>query len=153
AILSILLLTALCASSFAQTIPTANTTPAAATPQIPPISSGHVGDANTGDTAWMLTSSALVMLMMPGLALFYAGMVRRKNVLGTMMHSMAVLGIIGVEWVVIGYAMAFGTSQHGLVGWDPGLLFLQNVRPEHVHNGTNIPEFVFIMFQGMFAII
>ncbi len=78
---------------------------------------------NTGDTAWMLTSSALVMLMVPGLALFYAGMVRRKNVLGTMMHSMAALGIIGVEWVVIGYAMAFRQSQHGLIGWDSQLLF------------------------------
>src|ERR1041385_5275826 len=108
---------------------------------------------DTGDTAWMLTSSALVMLMMPGLALFYAGMVRRKNVLGTMMHSMAVLGIIGVEWVVVGYSMAFGTTQHGIVGWDTNLLFLKGVTPDLIHNGTATPELVFIMFQGMFAII
>jgi len=93
------------------------------------------------------------MLMVPGLALFYAGMVRRKNVLGTMMHSMAALGIIGVEWVVIGYSMAFGTSHGGLVGWDPKLLFLQGISPDMVHNGTKTPELVYVMFQGMFAII
>ena len=108
---------------------------------------------DTGDTAWMLISTALVMVMMPGLALFYAGMVRRKNVLGTMMHSMAVLGIIGLEWVIIGYAMAFGTSKGGFVGWDPKLLFLQGVEPSQLHKGTHIPELVFVMFQGMFAII
>src|SRR5205085_8524684 len=119
-------------------------------------STAHAADsaavpiAVPGSTAWMLISSALVMLMVPGLALFYGGMVRRKNVLGTMMHSMAALGIIGVEWVVIGYAMAFGQSQHGIIGWDPKLLFLQGVMPEHVHNGTNTSEMVFIMFQGMF---
>src|SRR4029077_18500516 len=101
----------------------------------------------------MLISTALVVLILQGLALFYAGMVRRKNVLGTMMHSMAVLGIIGIEWVVIGYAMAFGTSWHGLVGWDWNLFMLQGVRPEHIHNTSNVPELVFIMFQGMFAII
>jgi ammonium transporter, Amt family len=112
----------------------------------------ETGEVNTGDTAWMLVSSALVMVMMPGLALFYAGMVRRKNVLGTMMHSMAVLGIIGLEWVIIGYAMAFGQSK-GFIGWDPKLLFLQGVEPGHLHKGTKIPELVFVMFQGMFAII
>ncbi len=125
--------------------------PAAALPS--PVSSATVGAADSGDTAWMLTSTALVMFMMPGLALFYAGMVRRKNVLGTMMHSMAVLGIIGVEWVVVGYAMAFGTSQHGIVGWDWNLLFLKGVTPDLIHNATKTPELVFIMFQGMFAII
>jgi ammonium transporter, Amt family len=111
------------------------------------------GVADTGDTAWMLISSALVMVMVPGLALFYAGMVRRKNVLATMMHSMAALGIIGVEWIVIGYAMAFGKSWHGIVGWDPKLLFLNGILPEHVHAATKTPELVFVMFQGMFAII
>ena len=62
------------------------------------------------------------MLMVPGLALFYGGMVRRKNVLGTMMHSMVALGIVGVQWVLFGYCLAFGTSQGGLIGWDPNLL-------------------------------
>ncbi len=117
------------------------------------VSSATVGAADTGDTAWVLISSALVMFMMPGLALFYAGMVRRKNVLGTMMHSMAVLGLIGIEWVVIGYSMAFGTSIKGFVGWDPNLLFLSGVTPDLIHNATKVPELIFIMFQGMFAII
>ena len=63
---------------------------------------------DAGDTAWMLVSTGLVMFMVPGLALFYGGMVRRKNVLGTMMHSMVALGLIGVQWVLFGYALAFG---------------------------------------------
>jgi Amt family ammonium transporter len=117
------------------------------------VSSATRGEADTGDTAWMLISAALVMFMMPGLALFYAGMVRRKNVLGTMMHSMAVLGIVGLEWVILGYAMAFGKTHGGIVGWDSQLLFLRGVMPEDLHTGTKIPELVFIMFQGMFAII
>jgi Amt family ammonium transporter len=122
----------------------------------PVVTSATVGAADTGDTAWMLTSSALVMLMVPGLALFYGGMVRRKNVLGTMMHSMAALGIVGLEWVILGYAMAFGQS-HGvankIIGWDSQLLFLRGVTPGMIHSGTHIPELVFVMFQGMFAII
>src|SRR5262245_47428566 len=64
--------------------------------------------ADTGDTAWMLISTALVMLMVPGLALFYGGMVRRKNILGTMMHSMVALSVVGVFWIGIGYSLAFG---------------------------------------------
>lgn len=117
------------------------------------ISTAKLGTPDAGSTAWMLISSALVMFMLPGLALFYAGMVRRKNVLGTMMHSFSALGIVGLEWVVIGYAMAFGTSQGKIIGWDSGLVFLRNVLPDHIHNGTQIPELVFVMFQGMFAII
>ena len=108
---------------------------------------------NAGDTAWMMISAALVMVMVPGLALFYGGMVRRKNVLATMLHSMAALGIVGVEWIVIGYAMSFGTTQHGLIGWDAGKMLLWNVGPTDIHPGSNIPEYVFMMFQGMFAII
>ncbi len=118
-----------------------------------PVSSAVIGTADTGDTAWMLTSAAFVMLMVPGLALFYAGMVRRKNVLGTMMYSFTALGIVGVEWVVIGYALAFGASRGHIIGWDSQLLFLRGVTPNLLHNGTHVPELVFIMFQGMFAII
>lgn len=126
----------------------------AATVPVAPSSVDPKLTVSAGDTAWMLVSSALVMLMVPGLALFYGGMVRRKNVLGTIMHSMACLGIIGVEWVVIGYSMAFGKDFHGVIGWDPKLLFLQGVLPDHVHAGTTgTPELVFVMFQGMFAII
>ena len=63
---------------------------------------------DTGATAWMLTSTALVLLMVPGLAMFYGGLVRSKNVLGTIMHSFVAMGIISVLWVVVGYAMSFG---------------------------------------------
>jgi len=72
---------------------------------------------NTGDTAWMLISAALVLFMIPGLALFYGGMVRQKNVLSTMMHSFVAMGIVGVQWAVLGYSLAFGSDLGmGLVG-------------------------------------
>jgi len=80
----------------------------------------------TSDIAWVLVSSALVMVMMPGLALFYGGMVRRKNVLGTMMHTMAALGIVGVQWVLCGYMLSFGETKDGLVGWSPELIGLSS---------------------------
>jgi ammonium transporter, Amt family len=108
---------------------------------------------DSGDTAWMLPSTGLGLLMVPGLALFYGGMVRRKNVLGTMMHSMVALAIIGIEWVLFGYAFAFGKSQGGFIGWDPDFLALHNVLPSTPFPGTNIPIFVHCMYQGMFAII
>ena len=107
---------------------------------------------DAGATAWMLTSTALVLLMVPGLAMFYGGLVRTKNVLGTMMHSFAAMAIIGVIWVVFGYAMAFGPNVlGGWFGWDPGLLFLQSIDSTVGSNG--VPDFVFAMFQGKFAII
>ena len=71
---------------------------------------------DTGDTTWLLVSTALVMLMTPGLALFYGGMVRQKNVLGTIMQSFVVLGIVTVQWVLIGYSLAFGPDIKGLIG-------------------------------------
>jgi Amt family ammonium transporter len=110
-------------------------------------------EVNNGDTAWMLTSTGLVLLMVPGLALFYGGMVRRKNVLGTMMHSMVCLALIGIQWVLFGYCLAFGASQAGLIGWDGKLLGLQGVNPSDVFPGTHIPIYVHCMYQGMFAII
>jgi ammonium transporter, Amt family len=108
----------------------------------------------SADTAWMLVATGLVLLMVPGLALFYGGMVRRKNVLGTMMHSMVALAILGVEWVLIGYALAFGTSQGGLIGWDPRLVGLWS--PElftETFSNTKVPIILHCMYQGMFAII
>ncbi len=143
----LVLIGALAVPVLAQAVP--ENAPVAASP----VSSAVAGTADTGDTAWMLTSSAFVMLMVPGLALFYAGMVRRKNVLGTMMHSMAALGIVGLEWIICGYAFTFGADKGHVIGWDSGLLFLHGVTPNLVHAGTHIPELVFIMFQGMFAII
>jgi ammonium transporter len=113
-----------------------------------------------GDIAWMLMSTGLVLLMVPGLALFYGGMVRRKNVLGTMMHSMVALAIIGIQWVLVGYALAFGESQGGWVGWSVDYLGLQNILEfkdgAWVHKtfpGTSLPILLHCMYQGMFAII
>jgi len=103
-----------------------------------------------GDTAWMLVSSALVLLMLPGLALFYGGMVRKKNVLSSMMHSFVAMAVIGVQWVVIGYTLSFGPDKGHLVGGLEHFL-LRGIGPDTLH-GT-IPEYLFMMFQGMFAII
>jgi ammonium transporter len=108
---------------------------------------------DAGDTAWMLTSTGLVLLMVPGLALFYGGMVRRKNVLGTMMHSMVALALIGIQWFLFGYTLAFGASQLGFIGWTPELLGLNDVLSNRLFPGTHIPIFVHCMYQGMFAII
>src|SRR5262249_19106550 len=101
----------------------------------------------------MLMSSALVMLMVPGLALFYCGMVRRKNVLATMMHSMVALALVGVYWVAVGYSLAFGESVGGVIGWSNKLFFLQGVETGEVLKNTHIPIYLHVMFQGMFAII
>ncbi|MEL6716348.1 MAG: ammonium transporter, partial [Planctomycetota bacterium] len=106
---------------------------------------------DTGTTAWMLTSTALVLLMVPGLAMFYGGLVRTKNVLGTMMHSFAAMSIVGVLWVAVGYSLAFGPTIGGVVGWDPDKVFLRGIDRTIMEGG--IPEYVFAMFQGKFAII
>ena len=107
---------------------------------------------DSGATAWMLTSTALVLLMIPGLAMFYGGLVRSKNVLGTIMHSFVAMGIISVLWVVLGYSMCFGKNVlGGLFGWDKNYLFLGGIDKNIMDAG--IPEYVFSMFQGKFAII
>ncbi len=107
---------------------------------------------DSGTTAWMLTSTALVLLMVPGLAMFYGGLVRTKNVLGTMMHSFAAMGIIGVLWVVFGYSMAFGKNVlGGWCGWNPDYFMLKGI--DNVILDAHVPEYVFAMFQGKFAII
>lgn len=108
---------------------------------------------DAGSTAWMLTSSALVLLMVPGLALFYGGMVRRKNVLTTMMMSFVAMAVIGVQWVLVGYALAFGKSYGGVIGWDSSLLALSGIDMAKPYADKGIPELVFVMFQGKFAII
>ena len=110
---------------------------------------------NSGDTAWMLVSCALVLLMLPGLAMFYGGLTRTRNVLGTMMHSFAAMGIMGVQWVVFGFALAFGASTiiPGVLGWSTDYFLLGGVDPGTLWDGTNIPTYLFAMFQGMFAII
>jgi len=108
---------------------------------------------NTGDTVFVLMSAALVMLMTPALALFYGGMVRNKNVLGTIMHSFILLGIITLEWVLWGYSMSFGPDHGSLIG---GLEWfgLNNVGMEPSPDyGSTIPHLAFMIFQCMFAIL
>jgi ammonium transporter, Amt family len=119
-------------------------------------STGLFAAANTpvdsGATAWMLTSTALVLLMIPGLAMFYGGLVRSKNVIGTIMHSFVAMGIISVLWVIVGYSMSFGKNVlGGLVGWNSDYFFLKGIDTNISDAG--IPEYVFAMFQGKFAII
>lgn len=104
---------------------------------------------DSGDTAWLLTSSALVMFMTPGLALFYSGLVRRKNVLSSCMHSFVALAVIGVQWMVIGYSLAFGEG-NSWIG-DFSHVFLVGIGPDSL-SGT-IPTYLFMWFQGMFAIL
>lgn len=112
---------------------------------------------DSGDTAWVLTSSALVLMMtLPGLALFYGGLVRSKNILNVLMQCFISAGIVGVLWIVVGYSLAFGTgnawigdfSKVGLAG-----VTMESVTANFASPPRNIPEYVFIMFQAMFAII
>lgn len=110
-------------------------------------------EIDTGDTAWLLISSALVMFMTPGLALFYGGLVRTKNVLGTIMQSFFALALVSVLWVLVGYTLAFGPDRGGLIG---GLTFwgLRGVgqAPSGTY-ATTVPHLAFSMYQLMFAII
>ena len=133
--------------------PAATAAPAApAEPEAKPAEAKPAPTPNKGDVAWMLTSTALVLLMVPGLAMFYGGLVRTKNVLGTMMHSFAAMAVVGVLWVVAGFAIAFGPNAlGGLIGWDPGLVLLRAIDGTVGANG--VPDLVFAMFQGKFAII
>ncbi|MEE8556711.1 MAG: ammonium transporter [Myxococcota bacterium] len=105
---------------------------------------------SAGDTAWVLTSSALVLMMtVPGLALFYAGLVRTKNTLSVLMHCLASAGLVGILWILVGYSLAFDEGGRFVGGL--GKLGLAGITPETLW-GT-IPEYVFVMFQAMFAII
>ena len=109
-------------------------------------------DIDSGATAWMLVSTALVLLMVPGLAMFYGGLVRTKNVLGTMMHSYVAMGIMTILWLILGYAMCFGPNVlGGWFGWSGDLVFLKSLDTSIMDGG--VPEYVFSMFQAKFAII
>jgi len=127
-----------------------------------------LGTPDTGDTAWMLVSSALVLLMTPGLAFFYGGMVRRKGVLNMIMMSISAMGVVTVLWVLYGYSMAFGNDKWSFVGdptqyWGLKGLIGGNSLVAHLPAGTTaavqiplagtIPQLVFVAFQLMFAII
>ncbi len=128
--------------------PTTPAAPAAPAAEAPKIDSGH--------TAWMLTATALVLFMTPGLALFYAGMVRTKNVLGTMAHSIFAMGLITIQWVLFGYTIAFGDdTAGGLFGNLGQYLGLSDVFHDATKPGTadEYPHLVFCAYQLMFAII
>ena len=105
----------------------------------------------SGNTAWVLIAAAMVFFMTPGLALFYGGMARSKNVLSTIMQSFFLIGVISVEFMLIGYTLIFGDDVHGIIGslHKIGLMGTEN----SIMEGANIPEMAFIAFQCMFAII
>ncbi|MEJ2685080.1 MAG: ammonium transporter [Candidatus Sulfobium sp.] len=111
------------------------------------------GKIDSGDTAFVLISAALVLLMTPGLAMFYGGMVRRKNVLGTIMHSFVAIALVSIQWIVVGYSLAFGPDIHGIIGnldwaWLNGV----GIAPNPTYAPT-IPHMAFMIYQAMFAVI
>lgn len=106
---------------------------------------------DTGNTAWVLLCAALVFFMTPGLALFYGGMARSKNVLGTIMQSFFLIGVISVEFILIGYTLIFGDDLHGIIG-DFSKFGLGGAETA-VLSDTHIPELAFVAFQCMFAVI
>ncbi len=109
-------------------------------------------EIDTGDTAWILTSAALVMFMTPGLALFYGGLVRSKNVLGTYMQSFFALGLVSILFMMFGYTLGFGSDVGSIIG---GLdfAFLKNVGAEPSPLAPTVPHSVYMIFQMMFAVI
>lgn len=111
------------------------------------------GKIDAGDTAFVLLSAALVMLMTPGLAMFYGGMVRRKNVLGTIMQSFIAIALVSVQWILFGYSLSFGPDIHGIIGsldWI-GLRGV-GVEPNPDYAAT-VPHIAFMIYQAMFAVI
>lgn len=113
--------------------------------------SADTGQINAADNAWVLISAALVLIMIPGVGLFYGGMVRKKNAISTIIFSFAIMGIISLQWILYGYTLAFGKDIGGIIG---GLDFLglQGVGLD-VKEGLTIPGLTFMIFQAMFAII
>jgi Amt family ammonium transporter len=108
---------------------------------------------NNGDTAWLLVSAAFVMLMTPGLAFFYGGMVRRKNILGTVMQSFVVIGVISIEWMLVGYSLAFGPDRGGIIG-DLSWFALEGVgSAPFAGYAATVPHQAFMIYQMMFAVI
>src|SRR5256714_13363506 len=112
------------------------------------------GPINSGDVAWMLTATGLVLLMTPGVWFFYGGMVRTKNVVSTMLQSFVAMAVISILWIVVGFSLAFGDSVHGLIG-DPRtfFMFMRVGASTHPDLAPTIPLIVFALFQLKFAII
>jgi Amt family ammonium transporter len=134
--------------------PSTEPAPGAVAPQPPAPAPAAAPKIDSGDTAWMLTSSALVLMMtIPGLFLFYGGLVRGKNVLGTIMHSFIIVGLISIQWVLWGYSLAFGPDVGGIIG-SLAWFGLSGVGTDP--NGDyakTIPHLAFMIYQMMFAII
>src|SRR6266571_6068382 len=114
----------------------------------------QIADAkSSADNSWMLTSSALVLMMTgPGLALFYGGLVRKKNVLATMMQSFALMAIVTILWALIGYSLSFGSGNSFIGAFDHIFLRGVGVQPDAAYSAT-IPQQTFMVYQLMFAII
>ena len=120
-------------------------------------------ELDSGDTAWMLTASALVLLMTPGLAFFYGGLVRARNTVSTIMYSFTAIAVVSIVWVLWGYSLAFGTGSDligYLTGFEAGSLIgdlnafgLSGIDVNEVSEGSTIPTLLFVVFQMMFAII
>ena len=116
-------------------------------------SAAEAPKTDPGDTAFVLISAALVMLMTPGLAMFYGGMVRKKNVLGTLMHSFVAIALISIQWILVGYSLSFGPDINGIIGslaW-AGLKGV-GIDPNPDYAAT-IPHMAFMIYQAMFAVI
>jgi len=112
------------------------------------------GPLNSGDVAWMLTATGLVLLMTPGLSFFYGGMVRTKNVVSTMLQSFVAMAVISILWIVVGFSLAFGDSIHGLIGSPFTFFMFSRVGAQtHPDLAATIPLIVFALFQLKFAII
>ncbi len=122
------------------------------TPTAPQLKIG--GTINSGDTAWMLAASALVLFMTPGLSFFYGGMVRARSVISTMLQSFICLGIVSILWVVVGFSLAFGDSIGGFIGNPSTFFMLKGVTgATHPDLSPTIPFILFAMFQLKFAVI
>jgi ammonium transporter, Amt family len=120
---------------------------------IPSVAAQDADTISAGDTAWLLTASALVMLMVPGLALFYGGMVRHKNIVSTLLQCFLVLAVVSIQFAVIGYTLAFGPDIGGIIG---GLdfAFLNGIAPgDAAPLAPTVPHLAFVLFQAMFAAI
>ncbi|MGV8138478.1 MAG: ammonium transporter [Mangrovibacterium sp.] len=115
-----------------------------------------VPELNSGDTAWIIVATVLVLMMtIPGLALFYGGLVRRKNVLSILMQCLILTSVISIEWVLVGYSLAFTSAEGGLNAFIGGFdkAFLSGIGVNDLLSGYGIPEILFVLFQAMFAVI
>src|SRR5690242_6884813 len=133
--------------------PAASTSQAATSDRLQKLESEVAAAQSAGDNAWMLACAALVLLMTgPGLALFYGGLVRKKNVLATMMQSFALMAVVTVVWAIVGYSLSFGEGNSFIGGLHNLFLHGVGTQPDADYSGT-IPAQTFMVYQLMFAII